>query len=138
MLYNVNMDAICDMLEGQLLLQPAMQLASVLAITHIGSKKLLKSWLKSTFWVHCQIVYKALVWLKENNAIYEDIVISQDHLELLPEDDVLMEVLGVIQHEEDEDVEIREWSGYVPTEEINNVGELKIFLMFESPNWITR
>ena len=49
MLYNVNMDAICDMLEGQLLLQPAMQLASVLAITHIGSKKLLKSWLKSTF-----------------------------------------------------------------------------------------
>ena len=72
--------------------------------------------------------------MKENNAICEDIVISQDHLELLPEDDVLMEVLGVIRHEEDEDVEIREWSGYVPTEEINNVGELKIFLMFESPN----
>ena len=45
-LYNMNMDAIIDMLKGQLLPHPAIQLVSVLAVTFVGSKKLPKSWLK--------------------------------------------------------------------------------------------
>jgi len=48
-LYNLNVMAVTEMLEGQLLPHPVMQLASVLAVTFIGSKKLPKSWWKTTF-----------------------------------------------------------------------------------------
>jgi len=50
-LYNLNVNAVTAMLEGQMLPHPAIQLASVLAITFIGSKKLPKTWLKTTFQV---------------------------------------------------------------------------------------
>ncbi|KAG9318983.1 hypothetical protein JVU11DRAFT_1099 [Chiua virens] len=129
-LYNMNTNAICDMLEGQLLPQPAIQLASVLAIMYIGSKKLPKLWLKSTFRVRHRIIYEALVWLKQNNAMYEDIVISRDHLKLLPEDDVPVEISAAIQHEEDEDVGIQERSGYVPTDRIDDQSSTR----FSSPS----
>ena len=77
-LYNMNTNAVITMLEGQLMPQPAVDLASVLAITFVGKKKLPKSWLKSTFRVRHRIVYEALVWLKANNELYSDIVISPE------------------------------------------------------------
>ncbi|KAG2339460.1 hypothetical protein BDR05DRAFT_1003412 [Suillus weaverae] len=48
-LYNMNTDAVVMMLEGQLLPHPAVSLASVIAVTYVGTKKLPKTWLKSTF-----------------------------------------------------------------------------------------
>ncbi|KAF8120375.1 hypothetical protein EV363DRAFT_1084715, partial [Boletus edulis] len=83
-LYNMNTEAIVEMLEGQLMPQPAVQLASVLAITYIGSKKLPKAWLKSTFRVRRSIVYEALIWLKANNEMYQDITICRERLDSLP------------------------------------------------------
>ncbi len=50
-LYNMNTDAVAQMVEGQLLPQPCIQLASVLAVMFIGGKTLPKTWLKTTFWV---------------------------------------------------------------------------------------
>jgi hypothetical protein len=49
LLYNMNMDAVALMLEGQLLPQPVVSLASMITMTYVGMKKLPKSWLKSTF-----------------------------------------------------------------------------------------
>ncbi|KAF8123281.1 hypothetical protein EV363DRAFT_1088543, partial [Boletus edulis] len=83
-LYNMNTDAIVGMLEGQLMPQPVVQLASVLAITYIGQKNLPKSWLKSTFRVRRSKVYDALVWLKTNNEMFKDIVICPERLNCLP------------------------------------------------------
>ncbi|KAF8443786.1 hypothetical protein L210DRAFT_3313212, partial [Boletus edulis BED1] len=91
-LYNMNTEAIVSMLEGQLMPQPTVELASVLAITYIGKKKLPSSWLKSTFRVRRRVVYEALVWLKANNEIYQDIQISRERLETLPEDDIPVEI----------------------------------------------
>ncbi|KAF8119738.1 hypothetical protein EV363DRAFT_1147865, partial [Boletus edulis] len=91
-LYNMNTDKVVEMLEGQLLPQPAIQLSSVLAVTYIGSKKLPKTWLKSTFRVRRRVVYEALTWLKTNNEMYRDIVISPERLQSLPEDDIPLEV----------------------------------------------
>ncbi|KAG2362619.1 hypothetical protein BDR07DRAFT_1284294 [Suillus spraguei] len=48
-LYSMNTDAVVMMLQGQLLPHPAASLASVITVTYIGTKKLPKSWLKSTF-----------------------------------------------------------------------------------------
>ena len=55
---------------------PALTLASVLAITFVGSMSLPKDWLKSTFRVRQQ-VYEALIWLKGNNSLYGDISIKE-------------------------------------------------------------
>ena len=114
-LYNMNTNAIVDMLKGQLMPQPSIQLASVLAITYIGTKKLPKSWLKSTFRVRRRVVYEALAWLKENNEIYADVVISAEQLASLPEDNIPLEILAAIRHEEHAELVEREGGGYVPT-----------------------
>lgn len=95
--------------------QPSIQLASVLAITYIGTKKLSKSWLKSTFRVQCHVVYKALAWLKENNEIYANVVISAEQLASLPEDNIPLEILAAIRHEEHAELVEWEGGGYVPT-----------------------
>ena len=118
MLYNMNTNAIIMMLERQLILQPAIQLASVLAITYVGRKKLPKSWLKSTFRVHHWIIYEALVWLKANNKIYSNIDISAEQLASLPEDDIPLEILAVVRHEEQDEVVDCEYAGYVPSNEV--------------------
>ena len=123
MLYNMNTDAIVAMLEGQLMPQPAMQLASVLAITYIGSKKLPKSWLKSTFQVCWRIMYEALVWLKVHNEMYADVIILSECLQDLPEDDIPVEILATIRHEENDDIARKEQEGYVPVEELQDTGK---------------
>ncbi|KAH7905094.1 hypothetical protein BJ138DRAFT_1138370 [Hygrophoropsis aurantiaca] len=112
-LYNMNTDAIAGMLEGQLLPQPAATLASVLAVTYVGTKILPKQWLKSTFRVRRRIVYEALIWLKAHNPLYADINISVERLEALPEDDVPDEITSVMRHEKDEEAAKRESAGYV-------------------------
>jgi hypothetical protein len=48
-LYHLNTDLIADMLGGHMMPHSGAVLASVLAITFIGSRKLPKEWLKSTF-----------------------------------------------------------------------------------------
>ncbi|KAG2028931.1 hypothetical protein BDR03DRAFT_936910 [Suillus americanus] len=96
-LYNMNTDAVVMILEGQLLPHPAVSLASVIAVTYVGTKKLPKTWLKSTFRVRRRIVYEALMRLKCHNEIYKDIAISDEHLSSLPEDDVPMEILRKVQ-----------------------------------------
>jgi len=118
-LHNMNTDAVIMMVEGQLLPHPAVSLASVIAVTYVGTKKLPKAWLKSTFRVRRRIVYEALMWLKCHNEIYKDIVISDGHLSGLPEDDIPMEILSIIRHETDVGLVQKESAGYVPRDEMN-------------------
>lgn len=113
----MNTDAIVAMLKGQLMPQPAVQLALVIAITYVGKKKLPKLWLKSTFRVRCRIVYEALVWLKANNKLYSDIIISPERLASLPEDNIPWEILAAIRHKEHKEVVEQEQAGYV---QVNN------------------
>ncbi len=63
-LYNMNTNAIVEMLDGQRLPHPSIQLVSVLGITFVGTMKLPKNWLKSTFCVWWDVVREALLWLK--------------------------------------------------------------------------
>ena len=53
---------------------------------------LMKGWLHAKakpLVVHREKVYKALIWLKANNPLYEDIEINRENLHALPEEDVL-------------------------------------------------
>jgi hypothetical protein len=92
-LYHLNVDSIAEMVGGHMMPHPGAVLASVLAITFIGSRKLPKEWLKSTFRVRRRLVYEALLWLKDNNPLYGDIDISKERLMTLPEDGIPDEVM---------------------------------------------
>lgn len=118
-LYDMNTNDMVKMIEGQLLPQPINTLASILAITYIGKRGLLKEWLKSTFRVCCAVVFNALKWLKANNPLYGNIQISQDLLAHLPEDEVPEEIILIVWHEVNDDIAVRESKGYVPNDHQN-------------------
>ena len=118
-LYDMNTNDVIKMLEGQLLPQPVISLASVLAITYLGTQKLPKNWLKNTFRVQRFVVHDALIWLKANNPLYGDINIANELLDQLPEDDVPDEITSIIRHVSNDDIASREAEGYVPNGELD-------------------
>ena len=68
----------------------------------------------------------ALEWLKLNNPLYENIDISRQRLDELPEDGVPVEISSMTRHLHDEKLLGEETDGYVPEEDeldINMVGE---------------
>ena len=112
-LYDLNTQEVVEMLKGQRMPSPVRTLASVIAITFIGSKKLPADWLKKTFRVRRRVVYDALVWLHDHNPIYGDIYIDHVRLEELPEDDVPHELLSVVRQEENDELADMERETYV-------------------------
>ena len=88
----------------------------MLAVTFVSSKKLPKGWLKTMFCVRRCVVHDALLWLKANNVLYQDIVISEDRIGQLPLDDVPVELVAVMVQEEDESVATNEQESYVMAE----------------------
>jgi hypothetical protein len=124
-LYDLGTQAVADMLAGHLLPQAGCILASVMAITFVGSKKLPKNWLKSTFRVRRRRVYEALLWLAANNPLYADIEISNERLAQLPEDGIPEEILAIVGHQPNGDLAAKEAAGLDLQNEIvidNDVG----------------
>lgn len=112
-LFELNTQEVIEMLKGQLMPSPVRTLASVVAITFVGSRKLPVDWLKKTFRVRRQVVFDALSWLQRYNPIYADIVIDRNRLDVLPEDDVPEELLTIVRHEEDDELAEKERESYV-------------------------
>jgi hypothetical protein len=68
-------------------------------------------------------VFEALHWLKTNNPkYYGHIEIDRSRLEQLPEDDVPMEVLGVVRQSTDTGLVDQESNGYAPADDVNETG----------------
>ena len=116
-LFEMNTQEVVEMVIGQCMPSPVMTLASVIAITFVGSAKLLVDWLKKMFRVRQNIIYDALKWLHNNNSIYGDIVINPIQVNDFPEDDIPDELLVVIQPENDDNIATRECESYLVNEE---------------------
>ena len=112
-LFELNTQEVVQMLRGQRMPASVRVLPSVIAITFVGSKKLPSDWLKKTFRVRRHMVYEALVWLRNHNPIYADIMIDGDRLQELPTDDVPDELLSVVQQEKDDEIAERERESYL-------------------------
>jgi len=124
--YDLALEKATSMVEGTIMPRPPSILASVITVTFIGQGKLSKHWLCHTFRVRWQFIYEALCWLKTNNPkYYGDITISSDHLAQLPEDDVPSEILGIVRQSTDTGLVDHGNTGYVPSEEDENEGELQ-------------
>lgn len=124
--YELNMDGISSMLHGNLMPRPPAVLASVISVTFIGLGDLPKRWLRTTFRVRCHSVFEALRWLKANNAkYYGDIEIDPSRIQQLPEDDVPLEVLGVVRQSSDTGLVDQENDGYVPVDDSDDTSKCR-------------
>lgn len=115
-LFELNTQEVVSMLQGQHLPSPVSTLASIIAITFIGSRKLPVDWLKKTFRVRRYVVFEALLWLRGHNPIYEDIVIDTSRLDELPTDDIPEALLAIVRQEEDDEIVEKERETYVESD----------------------
>lgn len=123
--YTQNADEVAKMLEGKLMPRPPRLLACVIAVSFIGLGKLPKKWLKGTFRVRRAVVHDALRWLKANNPMYEDIEISEEALNVLPEDGIPDAILANVRQEESDSIAQRERESYVPGDDVVDEAEVR-------------
>ena len=125
--YQLNTDAVADMVKGKLMPRPPAILVSLISVNFIAVGEVPKSWLHPTFRVRRAVLLKALQWLKHNNPkYYGDIEISEERLNELPEDDVPEEINAIIRQTEDEGILEEEDDGYVPRDD--NEGRVLILM----------
>jgi hypothetical protein len=114
--YFANIDAVRQMLEGQLMPRKTSILPSLIAVTFIGRSFPQRSHLRQLFRVRRQAVYNALLALKlqSQHPGYAELGIDRDSVLSLPENEVPEEILATVRLEDDEGIIEEEESGYVP------------------------
>ena len=120
--FEQNTQQMAEMTMGNLMPRKPDILASLVSVALVSVGPLKKSWLSKTFKVRRAYVWRALLWLKENNRHYKDIVISEDNLADLPEDDIPGSIFDLIRRDDNPDTADREREGYVPDDRVEDTG----------------
>lgn len=115
--YWLDPNSIADMIDGRTLPPSPDILAATIGVTIIGPSNLPEKTLPGFLRVRRQRVREALVWLKQNNPIYRDIIISDEMIALLPEDDIPRQILETTKYSSDTSAFERERSGYVVSDD---------------------
>jgi hypothetical protein len=114
--FELNNSDVTKMINAELMPRPVSILASVLSITIIGVKKTVDPDTLYMFRVRRKVVRSALSWLQRYNpTYYGTIKIDEPGITSLPVDDIPMEILVNIRHEENALVIETESNGYAPT-----------------------
>ncbi|QRV95124.1 Helitron helicase-like domain at N-terminus [Ceratobasidium sp. AG-Ba] len=112
--FELNSDAIADMISGNLMPQRPAILASVLSVTFIGRGKAINPAALQMFCVRRDLLVDALLWLKNNNQkYYGDIEIDSERLAELPVNGVPQAVQVNFRFETDDTMIEAESGGYV-------------------------
>lgn len=113
--YPLNSQAISSMIDGSIFPQPTSILPSVIGVTFVGPGNFpVQSLPKGLLLVRRQAVANALAWLKNNNPLYANIIISLDRLRSLPENDIPEELLSAVRVSNDVQSLENEKDSYVP------------------------
>ncbi|KAM6495526.1 hypothetical protein JOM56_008232 [Amanita muscaria] len=113
---------VANMVDGKTLPPPPKILTAMIAVTFVTPKGHPEPSMPDMFQVCMDCVRAALHWLKENNALYMDIIILEENLNTLPVDGILRELAATTKISHDVDVVESEHSGYMPSEE--DIGKL--------------
>jgi hypothetical protein len=111
--YQLNTPDIVRMVEGNLLPHKPTLLVTTIAVTIIGPSKLPIKSLPPFLTVSRHRIKAALVFLKHENHLYRDIVISEANLSLLPESGVPEELLSVVKYSDEQHLLEQEQADYV-------------------------
>ena len=112
--YHLNTDDIASMTDSQIMPPSSAILAAIIGVTFVGPKNLPQKTMPGFLRVNRVRVHDALLWLKRNNPIYENIVISPSRLEELPLDGIPLEISALAKHSDDPVRLAKERDGYVP------------------------
>ena len=112
--YRLNTEDIAEMTDSQIMPPSSTILAATIGITFIGPRNLPERTMPGFLQVNRRRVHDALLWLKENNPVYHNIIISVDRLNELPQDDVPVEISCLMKLSDNVDQFVDENNGYVP------------------------
>ncbi|KAG2029673.1 hypothetical protein BDR03DRAFT_987611 [Suillus americanus] len=118
--YQLNTPDIARMVEGDIMPHKPALLAVTITVTIIGPSKLPVKSLPS-------FLSAALIFLKHENHLYRNIVISEANLALLPEDGVPQDLLTVTKYSDEQQLVEQERAGYVVGDDDDN-GMKKLML----------
>jgi hypothetical protein len=112
--YCLNTDDIVHMTDTQTMPPLVSILAATIGVTFVGPRNLPQKTLPSFLRVNHNRVHNALLWLKLNNPIYSNIVISAARLNELPLDGVPPQIAALAKHSDDVINLAHEGADYVP------------------------
>lgn len=112
--YRLNTDDIVRMTDSQVMPPSSSILAATIGVTFVGPRNLPQKTMPGFLRVNRQRVHDALSWLKKNNPIYRDVIISTARLNELPINDVPQEIVALAKHSDDVAQLAEEQDGYVP------------------------
>ena len=112
--YRLNTDDIVHMTDSQCMPPSSSILAATIGVTFVGPHNLPQKTMPGFLRVNRQRVHDALLWLKTNNPLYRNIVISTSRLNELPTDDIPHEISALAKHSDDTAQLAEEQDGYVP------------------------
>ncbi|KAF8806022.1 hypothetical protein BYT27DRAFT_7257442 [Phlegmacium glaucopus] len=118
--YRLDQTQITSMIDGPIMPPAIKILAATIGITFVGPKNLSEKCMLNMFRVRRMRVRTALEWLKENNLLYSNIMISASRLASLPEDGIPIELMATAKHSTDVNMLYEEHNGYVPTQEVGD------------------
>ncbi|KAH9026124.1 hypothetical protein EDB85DRAFT_1844748, partial [Lactarius pseudohatsudake] len=91
-MYRLNTDDIAKMTDTQIMPPSLSILAATISVTFVGPKNLPEKTMPRFLRVNCVRVRMAFLWLKENNPIYQDIIILFDRLDSLLHNGIPLEI----------------------------------------------
>src|SRR6201996_2120565 len=112
--YRLNTNDIVGMTDTQIMPPSSSILTATIGITFVGPGNLPEKSMPGFLRVNRNRVWQALQWLKENNPIYETIVISAECLNDLPGDGFPIEILSLVKTSSDTNLLAEEHDDYVP------------------------
>ena len=112
--YRLNTDDVVKMTDAQLMPPSSSILAATIGVTFIGPKNIPQKTMPGFLRVNRTRIRLALEWLRANNPIYRNIIISSERLDALPTDGVPVEILDVARRSENINMLIEESASYVP------------------------
>lgn len=95
--YRLDSKEIQNMIEGPFIPPPATILSSIIGVTFVGPNNVPSSLMPEMLYVRRNRVKQALQWLKANNPLYHDDIISEDHLSQLPQTGVPREIFSTVK-----------------------------------------
>lgn len=115
--FKLNVKDIAHLITGGTMPPPAQILSAMIGITFVGPRGQTLATLPDMFRVKRQNVRDALLWLKQNNPLYSDIVISEETLSQLPIDGIPVELSSTARLSDDVAMLAQEHADYVPQDE---------------------
>ncbi|KAM6501892.1 hypothetical protein JOM56_001869, partial [Amanita muscaria] len=114
--YRLDPSQVADLVDGRTLPPSPTILTVMIGITFVTPKGRPEPTMPDTFRVRRERVREALQWLKKNNPLYANIVISDENLNALPVDGVPNELTETAQVSNEVEMVGSEHGGYVPSE----------------------